>query len=193
MRSGWFQPCTFRNLPLSFSGGKERGLRFGFIASSDTHVGLAGNCTRPDFNISFSQWYFRAGNRPPGPGVAAMYLEELTREAVFEAMRARRVYAVTGSRIVLDVRAGGHFMGSLVRSDGPVPFSIEVKGRAPIHSIEVVKNGRTVGTFSDTGTQAEVEYTDERREREEDYIYVRVLQRDAHMAWSSPVWISGRT
>lgn len=180
----------YRNGRHSVRASLEQGRHFGFIASSDTHMGLAGNCTRPDFNISFSQWYFRGRTRPPGPGVAAAYLEELSREAVFEALRARRVYAVTGSRIVMDVRADGHFMGSRFSAVGPVAVSIRVKGMLPIHTIEVLKNGKTVEKFFEPGKDADIEYVDERRERAEDYIYVRVLQKDAHMAWSSPIWIS---
>jgi len=168
----------------------DHGLRFGFIASSDTHMGLAGNYTWPDLNISFSQLYFRGKNRPPGPGLAAMYLSELTREAIFDALKNRRVYAVTGARIVLDVRAGGVFMGGVLNSgDKLVPLDIHVKTDTPIHTIDIVKNGKTVKSYVDPGTETEIEYIDSGREMNVDYIYVRVVRRDAHMAWSSPVWI----
>jgi len=36
-----------------------------------------------------------------------LYAGELTREGVFEALRARRTFAVTGDRIALDFRING--------------------------------------------------------------------------------------
>lgn len=180
----------YRNGAHSVQTPLGQGRRIGFIASSDTHMGLANNCTRPDLNISFSQWYFRGKNRPPGPGTAALYLPELSREAIFDALRARRSYAVTGARIALDVRADGHFMGSAFSSAGAVTFRIAARGEAPFHSVEIVKNGEVVKMFTDPGIDATLEYVDPRRDSEQDYIYVRAIQKDAHMAWSSPIFIS---
>ena len=168
----------------------DRGLMFGFMASSDTHLGLAGNSTLPDPNISFSQWYFKGRHRPPGPGIAAVYARNLSREAVFEALRARRCYALTGDRIVLDVRANGRFMGESFKAADAVEISIHVKAPAPVHSVEIVKNGCVSATFHEHGTEARIDFSDPHRSTPRDYIYVRVLLRNAHMAWSSPVWIT---
>lgn len=169
----------------------EDGVQFGFIASSDTHMGLAGNHTIPDFNISFSQWYFRGETRPPGPGVAAVYARDLTREGIFEALRARRCYAVTGARMILDVRAAGRFMGQTLAAPAmaPVPVCIRARAHRPIVRIDIVKNGRCAATFQPDSTEITLDHMDMARERARDWLYVRVLQNDAHMAWSSPVWI----
>jgi hypothetical protein len=98
---------------------------------------------------------------------------------------------VTGARIVLDVRADGHFMGEAFSAgNAPVKFSIYVNAQNPLHCVEVIKNGKTEAAFTTADQEAQFEYTDESRQRPEDYIYVRVTQMDAHMAWSSPIWIS---
>jgi len=47
----------------------------------------------------------------------AVLAAELTREAVFDALRHRRNYAVTNARIVLDFRINGHWMGEEISID----------------------------------------------------------------------------
>ena len=49
------------------------------------------------------------------------YATELTRPAIFEAIRKRRSYATTGEPIQVEFRVNGHLMGSEIDSlDGPV-------------------------------------------------------------------------
>ena len=167
----------------------EAGRHFGFIASSDSHDGLAGNLTRPPRLIKFLQMFYH-GKPTPGPGIAAVYAENLSRKAIFEALRAHRTYAVTGARIVLDVRANGNtFMGGRMTAKGPVAVSIYARGVAPLKKIEVIKNGKTVHTYKGTGRTFITVFRDSRRLRNEDYIYIRVTQKNGQMAWSSPIWI----
>jgi hypothetical protein len=168
----------------------EAGRHFGFIGSSDNHDGLAGNLTHPPRLIKFLQMFYR-GKPTPGPGIAAVYAERLSRDAIFEALKAHRVYAVTGARIILDVRANNTtFMGGRIKSSGkPVAVSIYSRGVAPLKLIEVIKNGKTVSDFKSSGKIFSRVYTDTKRERKEDYIYIRVTQTDGQMAWSSPIWI----
>ncbi len=48
-------------------------------------------------------------------GLTAVELPELTRPALWNALRARRCYATTGERILLTFRAGDWRMGDEVR------------------------------------------------------------------------------
>jgi len=168
----------------------EEGRHFGFIGSSDNHDGYAGNLTRPPRLIKFLQMFYH-GKPTPGPGIAAVYAENLSREAIFKALRAHRAYAVTGARIVLDVRANRTtFMGGRMKSSGkPVSIYIYARGIAPLRNIEVIKNGETDRVFKGTGKNFLCVFTDNKRLRNEDYIYIRVTQNDGQMAWSSPIWI----
>ncbi|MHC4677597.1 MAG: DUF3604 domain-containing protein, partial [Planctomycetota bacterium] len=68
----------------------SQGHRFGVIASTDDHLGFPG------------------GYRE---GLAAVLASELTREAIFAAIRDRRTYALTGDRIAVDFRLNGQLMG----------------------------------------------------------------------------------
>ena len=99
----------------------QRGLRVGLIASSDDHFGYPGGY---------------------GEGLAAVWAEELTREAIWEAIGARRCYAVTGDRIELEFRLNGRPMGSEVAADGEREVAVRVEGMDEISQVEVLRNGR---------------------------------------------------
>jgi hypothetical protein len=64
----------------------KAGRRFGVIASSDEHSGQGGR---------------RHG------GIAAVWADELTRDGIFAALRARRCYATTGERILVEFEVAG--------------------------------------------------------------------------------------
>ena len=49
-----------------------------------------------------------------GGALTGVWAEALTREALFEALWARRCFATNGARVMLDVRVNGMPMGSEV-------------------------------------------------------------------------------
>jgi Protein of unknown function (DUF3604) len=100
-----------------------RGLRFGFVASSDNHRGYPGAY---------------------GEGVVGVWAEELTPRSLFEAVRSRRTYAATGDRIVLEVRLNGQPMGSELASVTDRQIDVRVEGQDAISMIELVRNGQVI-------------------------------------------------
>ena len=66
--------------------GLGRGYRFGIIASSDNHAGMPGR------SFANGDRQFATNNKG---GLAAVYAEELTREAIFRSLRSRRCYGTT--------------------------------------------------------------------------------------------------
>jgi hypothetical protein len=156
----------------------DRGLELGFLASGDSHDGHPGLC--------------HLGGHYPTGGVAAILAESNSRDAILDALRARRVYATSGPRIVLRFAIGSHRMGEIVDAkelgDKP-PLFVSALGTAPIASIEVIQNG---------GRQSRVE-GDSQRElvltgtlgdlKSGDWIYARILQTDGALAWSSPIFV----
>ncbi|MCX7013060.1 MAG: DUF3604 domain-containing protein [Candidatus Sumerlaeota bacterium] len=108
-----------------------RGYRLGIIASNDSGNGLPGR---------------------HGGGLMACYARELTRDALWEAFLARRVYGVTGDRMRLDFRINDHFMGEAFRAKGPVEVRARVTGTQAIDRIELIKNNRVVATHCHNGT-----------------------------------------
>ena len=69
-----------------------------------------------------------------GYGKACVFARELSREAILDALRARRCFGTTAAKLFLDVRATGHFMGEKV-DDTPgmpqQPVSIHQPTRGP--------------------------------------------------------------
>ncbi|MEX2643080.1 MAG: hypothetical protein WD270_06480, partial [Acetobacterales bacterium] len=128
------------------------GYRMGIVCNSDGHKG-------------------RPGASYPGPGsfgaiggLTCFLLPSLDRQAVFDAMRARRHYGTTGTRLFLDVRlrldgggerfsrnpvlpgatteaVGEALMGDIVRTDdGEATLMVDVVGSAPLERVEI-RNG----------------------------------------------------
>lgn len=99
------------------------GLRFGFVASSDDHAGFPGAY---------------------GEGLMAALVTDFTREAIFEAIRARRTYALTGDRIELDFAVDGAPMGASIDAGHEVEVDFAVRGRDELDVVELIQDGRIV-------------------------------------------------
>ena len=87
-----------------------------------------------------------------GRGMMACLAKELTRESLWEAFLARRVYGVTGDRIDLDFRIGDAIMGEIVTVRGPRRISVGVSGLDALDRIELLRNGRVIATHCHQGT-----------------------------------------
>jgi hypothetical protein len=112
----------------------RRGYRFGVIAGSDSVDGRPG-ASHPG----------RMGVRNVRGGLTAVEVEELTRPAIWKALRARRCYATTGERIVLSFCAGELRMGDeaarTLRSGASFgSFAVEVIGTAGIEAIDFFRD-----------------------------------------------------
>jgi len=111
--------------------GLNRGLRLGIIASNDSHYGYPG------------VW---------GCGLVAARAESLTREAIWDAFFQRRVYGVTGDRILLDFEINGCPMGGELNADGPLTIEARVTGSAALDRIELIRDGRVAATHCHADT-----------------------------------------
>ena len=115
-----------------------RGHRLAIVANSDGHKGRPGAS------------YPGAGNFGSYGGLTCVLADTLTRQSVWDAYRARRVYATTGARIYLDVETDdGMPMGGLLplgSGSGP-EFRIRVCGTAPIERVEVRNGAQVVECF----------------------------------------------
>ncbi|MFH1571258.1 MAG: DUF3604 domain-containing protein, partial [Gemmatimonadota bacterium] len=111
----------------------ERGLKVGFVAGSDDHKG------RPGASYPGSSAFGVYG------GLTCVLAAELTRQGIWEALRARRCYATTGQRLLLDVRAGGprgpaaHWVGEELEAAGPVRLAVRAVGLADIEEVLVMR------------------------------------------------------
>jgi len=142
----------------------RRGYRYGIMCSSDGHKG-----------------------RPGTNGLVAVFTSELSREALFEALRERRCYGTTNARIRLLFTVNDRLMGSEIAGASRLRFRLQVHGTAPIRWVEVLRSGRLHRRFAPAAHT--LEETWEEADDESAWFMVRLVQEDQAMAFSSPVWV----
>jgi hypothetical protein len=168
--------------------GLASGQRLGFVGGSDSHSGRPGY---PAHSVSyFDSDYAHWEPELYTGGFTGVYAEELTREAVFDAIRNRRCYATTGKRIIVDFRIDGHWMGEEFKSRNAPHIFVKAIGTAPLDSVTIVKNNQEYLRMEGHGTELELEFDKTEPPQKTDFYYVRVIQKDFEMAWASPIWIS---
>ena len=154
----------------------NKGHKLGFIGSSDGH-----DCM--------------PGNSPGGTymnGLVAVYTNELTREAIFDAIKSRRCYATTNARILGYFNINGNISGSEINYKGDQPLNIKVKfyGTEEIETVQIVKNGKILSSIPGTGRNFEIELENTPEKKGHNYYYVRMKQTDGEMAWLSPIFVN---
>jgi len=133
-----------------------KGFRVGVVCHSDDHKG------RPGATTPGASTFGAIG------GLSCYFMPELTRDALFEALRRRRHYGTTGTRLFVDLR--GTFendvtgfaedpalgaaqetrlreamMGDIIRTNGvPMRLAVEVIGTAPLDRVDVLHGTRVV-------------------------------------------------
>jgi hypothetical protein len=106
----------------------KQGYKVGVVANSDGHKG------RPGASHPGASTFGAYG------GLTCVLAESLTREAVFEAIKARRCYGVTAAqRIHVELAVNGLPMGAVGRTDGLVKVSGRVVGTGPIERIDILR------------------------------------------------------
>jgi len=110
-----------------------------------------------------------------------------------DALRARRVYATSGPRIVLRVALDQYRMGSMIPAPDASGYSgnlfVQVLGAGPIERVDLIRSGSVVDSMP---TEGLLEVTLQRPVdslRSGEYLYVRAVQTDRAAAWSSPIYI----
>lgn len=104
----------------------EKGKRFGFIASTDDHLGYPGAY---------------------GEGVLGVWANDLSSKSLMEAIHARRTYAATGDRITLEVALNGHPMGSELPATAERQIDVRVEGDDSISMVELVCSGQVIERY----------------------------------------------
>ena len=155
-----------------------RGLKLGFVAGSNSHLGDPGS---PILQHALHPHPWRLG-------LTAVLAPELTRQAIWQALWQRRCYATTGERIYLDLEVAGHGMGQTVEAAGPVSIQAAVHGTARLVAVDLVRDGRLLRRESSSTSDGAWAWSDDPGPGEHCY-YLRVTQWDQEMAWSSPIWL----
>lgn len=163
----------------------RHGYRVGFVASSDSHDGHPGNAQGTDSHNHLFHFL--------GSGLTGALVDSFDRAAVFDAIAARRCYALTGGLLTADVTLEGHPMGSEVTATD-VPdrreLHIQIDSNSPLHEVVIYRNGEPVDRLTTAGCTLETTWTDDNTTpTSETSYFVKVTRADHEMAWTSPIWV----
>jgi hypothetical protein len=140
-------------------------------------------------------------------GLTAILAKEHTRSSLIDALQRRSCYATTGEKIILGLHIANHPMGSEidVKARPGLEFNRHITGYAigtkPLSEVTLVRNGKDWKKVPHNGEKAEFEIDDQELlseiilepNKEEQflfvYYYLRVVQEDGAIAWSSPIWV----
>ena len=125
---------------------------------------------------------------------AMIYTPSNDRKAIVESMRQRHAYAATDNILVdFEAEASGgvrHLMGdAFVDPNGQPKLIAKIEGTDKIKQVDLIRNNQFVYTASPDNKSADFTYTDRNPTPGESYYYLRVMQVDGNLAWSSPIWI----
>lgn len=167
--------------------------RFGFVAGGLDDRGIYA----PFYDSDQVQY---------SPGITAIIASEHSRSSLTEALYNRSCYATTGERIIVGLYIAGMAMGSEISTAQKHGLLINrhisgfVAGTTKLKSVEIIRNGKVLKTFHPDSYSLDFTYDDmsalekvaipsKNKKPPFVYYYIRVVQEDGHMAWSSPIWV----
>ncbi len=171
----------------------NQNMRFGFVAGGLDDRGIFQDLFESD-QVQYS------------PGLTAIVAIEQTRETLMQALYNRSCYATTGARIVIGFHIAGSQMGTELSTNNKPGLAFNrhitgfICGTAPIKEIVIIRNGKEFHKITPNQNSVEFEYDDFQQLKEIvlnspderppfAYYYLRILQEDGHIAWTSPIWI----
>ena len=123
---------------------------------------------------------------------AMILSKDFTRESMFAALKARHAYGATDN-IILDFQAelDGRtaIMGDIMKGDKAPSLTIKAQGTDRIKQLVIVKNQQIIYERRPNADSITLRYRDANFEPGSNYYYMRVLQNNGMVAWSSPIWI----
>lgn len=119
----------------------RRRLKVGFVASSDDHT-----CRLGLFFPSCGQT--PSGGFDVAAGYYGIWAPSLSKQDVWDALRARHCYASTFDRIYLHTKLGSAVMGDELTMDGPGVLEVDAVGAVPLERVYLYRWDELVQTVA---------------------------------------------
>ncbi len=176
------EPIRHRGgMPGNFvQDGLMKGLKFGLIGSSDGH------------GLRFHHGVGRKDNEWQ-TGLTGVIVKNKTKQEIFGALKERRVFATSGTKIQINFKINEEWMGKEIDIKTPPKINFEVLGSSKIEYAILVRDNKNLiylGKDLHEGRGVRTEYIDKDLTAGEHWYYIRIIQDDGEMAWSSPIWIN---
>jgi hypothetical protein len=120
---------------------------------------------------------------------AMVYTPDYSRQGILDAIRKRHTYGATDN-IIMDVRMGEHFMGDEFAMNRQLPIRVKARGTRNVARVDVIKDNNVIYTAEPKAQNVSFEYTDKAPAAGQHFYYVRLMQEDGMIAWSSPFFIN---
>ncbi|MCK5805834.1 MAG: DUF3604 domain-containing protein, partial [Lentisphaeria bacterium] len=175
----------------------QDGQRPTITGASDLHLGLMGAPRAVEtFRGRFYRGDFKLNVRDSAYGsgpIGALLAPSCTRNALWDALKTRRSYATTGDRIVLELDAGGHGMGTVAELPDTFPITLIIHGEAEIDRVDLIAGTHLAQTWRPGTRDATINFDYDRSNAPPArWFYFRVHQTNAEYAWTAPIWFSDR-
>ncbi len=122
-----------------------------------------------------------------------IYTPSMQRTDIVESMRSRHAYGATDNIIVdfqaVDSQGRTYMMGDSFSATAAPRLNVKVYGTSTLQRVAIIKDGKFVFTTAPQSRNAEFVYVDNSPSPGESWYYVRVIQMDRNLAWSSPIWV----
>lgn len=169
------------------------GCRFGFIAGGLDDRGIYSSMYDSN-QVQYS------------PGFTGIIAKEHTRDSLMEALYKRSCFATTGKKILAGLTIANEPMGSEISTSKKPGLLYNryicgfVIGTTKIKEISIIRNDKVLMTFTPNATTFDFSFDDTEplvniciKPKEEKppfvFYYLRAVQEDSHMVWTSPIWI----
>lgn len=166
--------------------------RFGFVAGGLDDRGIYENCYEQ--NVQYT------------PGLTGIYSKEHSRASLFEALQNRSCFATTGAKMILGFDIANNPMGTELTTKNKPGLELNrhisgfVIGTDKLKEVSIIRNGKVLKTFKPTEDQLDFSYDDleplkttvlkdKATKIPFVFYYLRAVQEDGHVAWSSPIWV----
>lgn len=178
---------THRNYEHIWREAVNRGLKLGLIGGSDDHRGMIGDCA------CAARERFFSGHC----GIIGVYAPELTRGAIWDAIKKRHTYATNGPHIMISFAMGGYIMGdeAVLNTGTVMEFNFTALASGFIDRLEIYKNNDIAKIYCGENQVNQITHYRgthiETVQEGENLYYLKVIQTDGGTAWSSPIFVKG--
>jgi hypothetical protein len=170
----------------------NQNFRFGFVAG-----GL-------DDRGPFSHLY-ETDQQQYSPGLTCILSPLHNRDSMMNALFQRSCYATTGEKMIVTFNIAQAPMGSELSTKNKPGLLYNrhitafIAGTSELSKVELIRNGKLIKTFEPNAYSYDLVFDDsdpiekvliQNKDQEPFmYYYIRVIQKDGHIAWGSPIWI----
>jgi hypothetical protein len=160
----------------------------------DAHMKQAGYQPQGMVNLAWAKGYklgiiTSSDHGSTHISYAMVYAENPSRQGVLDAIRKRHTYGATDN-IIMDVRMGQHFMGDEFKLTKMQPLKVKARGTRAVARVDIIKDNQVIYTAEPKQQNVDFEYTDKGDVSGRHFYYVRLMQEDGMIAWSSPMFIN---